>query len=657
MIAEHELKDIPTIEENLWNRSGTTIEPATAGDDVDMGTGDVSGVNGNFSGKLTVGGLIDPTGLVLDGQASAPSTADGTIYYNSVSKKFIFREDGKDIDIFDSPLIFQGSIALASDFPTTAYVETGYFYVITANVTDNDPTKTNTGQSFLAGDEIVWNGTDWSDIGSTAIWTDDGTDITPVNTGRNIDIGTGGLKDNDVTTALPLGDASNTSIDSDLGGDASILAGINAVTDSQAAELGTGFGAWTSAGNYISSVNGGSNWSVELLRSGNGYIDGKKITFTAASAGTISYNTTSYLFITSAGAKSLLDYSAVDDDTYRDNICLFGFFEYYDDTLPTRRNYQFKASYPYGMNTVVQLWHQNYINAMISGTIVTAREASGLGGSADDRKWGTTTGDTVSFRGLSTDISIGSPKPITQMYLNGSSNWVQYRYQSEIVPLWNNAGTATAATNGKYLLFPHYVTLDGLDNSSPRFWTVIQSKQYDTLQEIYEDIKNDAYDKPTGAFDAVPLAKVLFVIMLQNAAGGYIYSIIPAIGAVTAPNCAVNRQLIEMNYKEFDINVISKSASANAALVDNHKVIEFANAANNYTYTLQPDSTLNLPIGTWIEVRKTGAGDITLTRGGGVTFRGVLGNADVKLDGQDGYSAFIEKTATDTWLVTGAVKA
>jgi hypothetical protein len=50
--------------------------------------------NLNVGGKLTVGGLIDPTGLILTPQAAAPSVSNGTIYYNSGTNKFNFRENG-----------------------------------------------------------------------------------------------------------------------------------------------------------------------------------------------------------------------------------------------------------------------------------------------------------------------------------------------------------------------------------------------------------------------------------------------------------------------------------------------------------------------------------------------------------------------------------
>lgn len=64
-----------------------------------------------------------------------------------------------------APLTFKGAIAAAADFPTAALVESGWTYRITSDVTDNDGTKTNTGQSFLAGSTIAWNGANWTDMG------------------------------------------------------------------------------------------------------------------------------------------------------------------------------------------------------------------------------------------------------------------------------------------------------------------------------------------------------------------------------------------------------------------------------------------------------------------------------------------------------------
>jgi hypothetical protein len=64
-----------------------------------------------------------------------------------------------------SPFLYKGNIAAAAGFPTALLVQTGWLYTVTADVTDNDGTKTNTGQVFLAGQEIAWNGTNWTVVG------------------------------------------------------------------------------------------------------------------------------------------------------------------------------------------------------------------------------------------------------------------------------------------------------------------------------------------------------------------------------------------------------------------------------------------------------------------------------------------------------------
>jgi len=65
-------------------------------------------------------------------------------------------------------MIEKGAISLATHFPLVAFVKRGYVYRVTANVTDNaGATYTNTSQTFLAGDCIEWNGTNWTIIGTS----------------------------------------------------------------------------------------------------------------------------------------------------------------------------------------------------------------------------------------------------------------------------------------------------------------------------------------------------------------------------------------------------------------------------------------------------------------------------------------------------------
>jgi len=106
-------------------------------------------------------------------------------------------------------------INIAADFPTLeeANENVGRVYIAGAAVTDNDPTKTNTSQSFIAGQEFVWNGVSaYVVLGDDPIWVDDGADITTAAAGRNIDAGTGLLKDNDATGGVALADTSNPTL-------------------------------------------------------------------------------------------------------------------------------------------------------------------------------------------------------------------------------------------------------------------------------------------------------------------------------------------------------------------------------------------------------------------------------------------------------------
>ena len=70
--------------------------------------------------------------------------------------------------------------------------------------TINDADLITTVESpFVAGsNKAITGGTLKSVIG----WERSGTDVTPKNAGDDTNLGTGGLKDNDVSTAVSLGD-------------------------------------------------------------------------------------------------------------------------------------------------------------------------------------------------------------------------------------------------------------------------------------------------------------------------------------------------------------------------------------------------------------------------------------------------------------------
>jgi hypothetical protein len=67
---------------------------------------------------------------------------------------------------YTEPTILKGTINTATDFPLAGKPLIGWEYLIDSDVTDNNSAHTFTNQSFLVGDEIVWNGFNWDKITS-----------------------------------------------------------------------------------------------------------------------------------------------------------------------------------------------------------------------------------------------------------------------------------------------------------------------------------------------------------------------------------------------------------------------------------------------------------------------------------------------------------
>jgi len=116
-------------------------------------------------------GLLTENILGGDGQAGHPVALPAGIVQGleeandpSNQNKFVTLKDIGGAT-FLNPVLFKGAISVPSDFPTSTDVKNGWMFRVLADVTDNDPSKTNTGQSFSADDEIVWNGTDWTNMG------------------------------------------------------------------------------------------------------------------------------------------------------------------------------------------------------------------------------------------------------------------------------------------------------------------------------------------------------------------------------------------------------------------------------------------------------------------------------------------------------------
>jgi hypothetical protein len=107
-------------------------------------------------------------------------------------------------------LVHKGDINVAADFPAPGDVAEGDLYGVKTDVTDNDASKTNTGQSFVAGDIITWDGAAWDTINTAYAAKDQPYDnsasgLAATNTQDAIDEVAGGALGDYKTNVVPTG--------------------------------------------------------------------------------------------------------------------------------------------------------------------------------------------------------------------------------------------------------------------------------------------------------------------------------------------------------------------------------------------------------------------------------------------------------------------
>jgi len=94
------------------------------------------------------------------------------------------------------------------------------------------------------------------------------------------------------------------------------------------------------------------------------------------------------------------------------------------------------------------------------------------------------------------------------------------------------------------------------------------------------------------------------------------------------------------------------STDYTAVLADQNKMVQLTGSVA-HTLTIPPNSSVAFPLGTQIFMYQDGTGALSVVAGGGVTIRSELG---LKLNAQYSMAAAL-KVATDTWILTGALKA
>jgi hypothetical protein len=110
---------------------------------------------------------------------------------------------------------------------------------------------------------------------------------------------------------------------------------------------------------------------------------------------------------------------------------------------------------------------------------------------------------------------------------------------------------------------------------------------------------------------------------------------------------------LSVNKDNAVVSFVDDTSSRTLALTDAYKKLRATHASTAINYTVPPNSSVAFPLGTWIIIEMTGAAQVAVVAGAGVT---INPSTKLKVNGQY-TSAVLTKEATDTWSWQGSVKA
>ncbi|AYR02932.1 minor tail protein [Gordonia phage Stultus] len=157
---------------------------------------------------------------------------------------------------------------------------------------------------------------------------------------------------------------------------------------------------------------------------------------------------------------------------------------------------------------------------------------------------------------------------------------------------------------------------------------------------------NVAYGTKTGGVQGtwpVTSAATATTLALRGTGGTL------TIGDATASTQAASKGQLDAAIAAAQLAIANaQSAAYTLALTDANKAVEVT-SATGVNVTVPPNSAVAFPVGTLIEVAQTGAGQLTLVAGAGVTLR----TASSLTTRAQWSTVTLRKRATDEWVVAG----
>ena len=335
-------------------------------------------------------------------------------------------------------------------------------------------------------------------------------------------------------------------------------------------QTGTGFATWGGAGVYFDDTTLGD---FVLKRPGTGYIKGVLVSWTAPqTVNGLAAGNCYHIYIDSTG--TIGKTATRTDALFEDNIVLFECLR--DSTAPTNNQVTVKENHPYSF----EVEPSNYLHDVIGNVIVNKNNGANivLNGTKKIQINGE---DEYEDHGLETTIpdSAGAAVAFKKYFTNAAGKWCLQNGTDTFSGYWNNAGTPTVLTAGRFGVYTLYASKDNLNVTTPVYIAVMDIAQYTSTSSANNAISAGTIAQVTNELRSLEMAQLGYIIFRQST---------DAIVQVTISKATLRQTLSAggastaalVNTVTTNFNSILSSADSNvqAALdtIDNYGVSPYA---------------------------------------------------------------------------------
>jgi hypothetical protein len=268
----------------------------------------------------------------------------------------------------------------------------------------------------------------------------------------------------------------------------------------------TGFGTWGGAGDYFDDTTLGD---FTILRPGTGYIKGIAVSWTAPqTVSGLTAGNTYIIYIDNTG--TIGKTTNFSEAIFTENIPLFECLR--DSTPITNNQITVKENHPYKFPVSVSFYAHEVIGCVIenneNGANITLNGTRGIQINGDDE---------LSDHGLYTDIpdSAGVAVSFRIMYTDAVGKWAQQTVTNLFSGYYNNAGTPTALDGSKFGVYTLYVSKDSLNTTTPTYYAILNTSQYNNITAANTAISNGTIAKSSNELTKLEEAQLGYIIYSQ----------------------------------------------------------------------------------------------------------------------------------------------